>query len=109
MPVKGISMRKIREVLRGLLRPHSTHCPATHGRDPNGSGVCRGAGGVQLHLCRGDLEPELAGLVAEPHAHFRVLRGRSRDGSCGLCCPRRYVVVATLTLSSVMFHVQTAT
>jgi hypothetical protein len=43
-----------------------------HRRDPPGAALCRGARRIQLHLCRGELDPDAARLdrCACPHVRF---------------------------------------
>ena len=55
--------------------------PATGAVAPGGD-LHRRARGLELHLCRGELEPDAAGLDRRPCPRVRLLRRRCRRWSC---------------------------
>ena len=78
------STRPVRNVLSITVDPRHPSSVPTPARSIS-AGVRGGAGGVQLHLCRGDPHTVLAGLAKQPCAGVRVLWGLSRDRRPGLC------------------------
>ena len=82
--------RRGRQGVRRLLRQ------AADGDRPGlrdgaaGGDLRRRAGRVELHLCRGDLDPDAAGLDWRPHPHVRLLRRGAARWSSPNMCPGTY-------------------
>ena len=53
------------------------------GEDPAGADLCRGAGRLQLHLCRGELDPGAGRLDRRPYAGFRGDRRGAQPAGAG--------------------------
>ena len=64
--------RRRRQAVCRLRRRHGAgdHRPADR-QDPAGADLCRGAGRLQLHLCRGELDPGARRLDRRPHPRLR--------------------------------------
>ena len=78
-----------REVVRRLRRAHRRGHRPDHGGGAPGAGLRRRAGGLELHLRRGDLEPAATGLDWRPGAGTRLLWRRARGHHPGQPAQRR--------------------
>ena len=68
------------KAVRGLRRAHGGGGGPSHRGGASSTGLRRGAGSVELHLCRGDVDTGLGGLGRFARARVRVLRELSRAG-----------------------------
>ena len=78
-----------RQGVRRLLRQEDRHRRSRHRRRARGGDLRRRAGRLELHLCRGDLDPDAAGLDRRPCPHVPLLRRRAAPGRAGQSEVRR--------------------